>query len=494
MRKALNLAFFLLIVSFAWSLPLEYNFVREFGSKGSKPGEFNYPVSITIDRYQNIFITDWNNYQVVKCDRNGKFIKSFAPDKTDRLKFGFNKKFRPIGIIATKNDLLYVSDQNNEAVFIFDLNGIMISAFGGRGSINGKFKDPRGLAADKDGNIYVADYSNSRIQIFDKNGKFIRKIKIMVKKRYYLPRSLVVQPDGDMWIVLSSGNIVAKFSKKGEFIKSIGKYGNGGGDFNQPRYISSDIDGNLYITDRKNNRVEIFSKNGEYFGEFGQKGKSRGEFNSPEGIWVDYNGNILVVDADNDRIQEFGSPPETAHLYLGKYYESASLFTDAFNEYMELLKYDGASKLAKQKIKEIGIDLMKKYISSGELEKAKDIYNKLSQYYTSDEDIEAVIANAASNNTNTDIDGNSEKPIDENLSKNSLPLKLAIFVIVFVVGLLIFAISAKKQRKKSKKRGNSEKINESIEEKPVIEESKKTDEKSDKEESTEKEEEEVEKK
>jgi len=457
----LDLLLFLLLVSFAWSLPLEYNFVREFGSKGSKTGDFNYPVGITIDRYQNIFISDWNNYQITKCDREGKFIKSFAPSTKQKTKYGFNKKFRPIGLIATKNDLLYVSDQNNNAIFVFDLNGVMMNAFGGRGRTDGKFKDPRGLATDIEGNVYVADYSNSRIQVFDKNGKFLRKTKVLVNKKYYLPRSLVVSPKGDMWVVLSNGNMLADFSKDGKYIKKIGKYGNGGGEFNQPRYIASDIDGNLYVSDRKNNRIEIFSSKGEYFGEFGQKGKSRGEFNSPEGIWVDFNGNILVVDADNNRIQEFGAPPETAHLYLAKYYESASLYDKAFDEYMELLKYDSTNKSAKTKIKTLGIELIKKYTKNNELEKAKNIYNSLSVYYQDDKDIESSITNGVSNIDNTSSD-TTDNVSNESSPKNTLAVKIAIFVIITVVMLLIIAVSTKKKRKKSKKRSSTRKKAEPI--------------------------------
>jgi hypothetical protein len=79
------------------------------------------------------------------------------------------------------------------------------------------FRSPYDIAMDKTGKIYILDNGNSRIQ---------------------------------------------KFSANADYLATIGKRGQGPGDFNDP--VSLDIDSNdyLYVSERGNNRIQIFSPEG----------------------------------------------------------------------------------------------------------------------------------------------------------------------------------------------------------------------------------------
>ncbi|MDD2718019.1 MAG: SBBP repeat-containing protein [Candidatus Wallbacteria bacterium] len=46
-------------LSLSFAIPMEYSFIREFGKKGTGDAQFSYPVNLTIDRYGNIYVTDW---------------------------------------------------------------------------------------------------------------------------------------------------------------------------------------------------------------------------------------------------------------------------------------------------------------------------------------------------------------------------------------------------------------------------------------------------
>jgi len=52
------------------------NFLRRFGRKGEGPGEFKFPISITIDN-NNIFVLDFSLKRISKFDKNKGFINSF---------------------------------------------------------------------------------------------------------------------------------------------------------------------------------------------------------------------------------------------------------------------------------------------------------------------------------------------------------------------------------------------------------------------------------
>jgi DNA-binding beta-propeller fold protein YncE len=88
-------------------------FLRTFGSKGKKNGQFNYPVSVTIDH---------------------------------------------------KYDLIIVCDRNNNRIQIFDQHGNFRQAIGSKGKLDLQFNHPVGVAAI-DSTIVVFDYGNHRIQV-----------------------------------------------------------------------------------------------------------------------------------------------------------------------------------------------------------------------------------------------------------------------------------------------------------------------------------------
>jgi sugar lactone lactonase YvrE len=73
--------------------------------------------------------------------------------------------------------------------------------------------------------------------------------------------------------------------------------------FNLPSDIAIDKDGNIFILDSGNHRIQKFSPDGRYLATLGRKGQGPGEFVYPESIAIDESGNILVSDPNNQRIQ-----------------------------------------------------------------------------------------------------------------------------------------------------------------------------------------------
>jgi len=61
--------------------------------------------------------------------------------------------------------------------------------------------------------------------------------------------------------------------------------------------IQVDIDGNIYALDAGNHRLQVFDKNGNYLCTIGKKGQGPGEFNRPSYMRLDDDtGNIFVTD------------------------------------------------------------------------------------------------------------------------------------------------------------------------------------------------------
>ena len=72
-----------------------------------------------------------------------------------------------------------------------------------------------------------------------------------------------------------------------------------------PYDIAMDRTGNIYILDKGNNRIQKFNANAEYLATIGKRGQGPGDFNDPESLDIDSNGHLYVSEWGNNRIQIF---------------------------------------------------------------------------------------------------------------------------------------------------------------------------------------------
>jgi len=88
---------------------------------------------------------------------------------------------------------------------------------------------------------------------------------------------------------------------------TFGSEGNGNGQFNCPRGVTTDSNGNILVCDRNNHRIQIFDSKGNFISKFGSNGNENVQFDYLIGVAIDLNDNIFVCDMGNHRIQKFDS-------------------------------------------------------------------------------------------------------------------------------------------------------------------------------------------
>ena len=137
---------------------------------------FIMPHGLTVDKYNNIWVTDVGLHQVFKFSHEGKLLMKLGTAKepgNDSLHFNL-----PTDIAVADDGIFYVSDgYGNSRVIKFSSSGKFIKAWGTYGSEPGEFIIPHGIAIDRENVIYVADRQNNRIQVFDTSGHFIKVLK-----------------------------------------------------------------------------------------------------------------------------------------------------------------------------------------------------------------------------------------------------------------------------------------------------------------------------
>lgn len=258
----------------------------------------------------------------VKGSKDLGIKKSFFSKAIDFL-FGEDELplSAPFGIHADK-DRVYVSDIAAKVLYIFDKKEHEVLSI--EGSKKEKFLYPIDIVTDKNGNIYVSDSVRAKVYVFEKDGDFSH---IIAPKELQRPVGLAMSPDGQkLYIVDTLSDQIHMTTLSGKFIGSLGKRGNGNGEFNKPTFMDIGSDGKLYIADSMNHRVQILDKDGKFIRKFGQLGDEIGCFGSPRGISLDSQNNIYVSDTMFNNMQIFNQNGELL-MVLGRYGDKKGQFS-----------------------------------------------------------------------------------------------------------------------------------------------------------------------
>lgn len=226
---------------------------------------FIMPHGLTVDKDNNIWVTDVGLHQVFKFSHEGKLLMKLGKAKVPgRDSLHFN---RPTDVAVAEDGSFYVSDgYRNSRVIKFSKTGKYLFEWGKKGDQPGEFNIPHAIDRDDQGNIYVADRENSRIQEFDANGKFLRQWKEASFAKMY---SVAIDKENqqifavDYLILLDSiikGSNLLGFDSGGHLSLQMGRAGSYQGPICRYHDLAIDNAGNIYIGDILGNRVQKFRK------------------------------------------------------------------------------------------------------------------------------------------------------------------------------------------------------------------------------------------
>jgi streptogramin lyase len=285
----------------------EGEFIRQLGGMGLDDNQFKIAQGIDASENGFIFIADYGNacIQVFNTDMTRyEFTFTYRVGSSAELFYGL------VGSIAIDDDdFMYYTDQVENRIKKYDIDGTLIGSWGAYGTGDSQFIRMGGIAVDVHGFVYVVDSGNKRIQKFDSNGTFVTSWEIpgTMEGQPGFYSGVAVDSNGFVYVTDVGYQCILKFDSNGTLITTWGSAGSGQGNFNSPYDIAVDAEGFLYVTDSNNNRVQKFDSNGTFILEFGGRGSGNGQLNSPIGITVDGEGSIFVVDTVNKRIQKFDS-------------------------------------------------------------------------------------------------------------------------------------------------------------------------------------------
>jgi len=196
-------------------------FLKSFGGPGLGDYEFDEPLDIDPTNGLLLFVADAGSSEIRKYsgeflhletilaqiadERNGETLggRVGEDDFENQAEEG-----RPIAIAAAESGELFAIESDRGVVLKWNSTKRLERSFGGIESVGESLEDPVDLALGKDGMVYVADQGNQSVYIFDWFGNFVGKlydglavdIKSVSKIENYialvLPKNLIFFEEG----------------------------------------------------------------------------------------------------------------------------------------------------------------------------------------------------------------------------------------------------------------------------------------------------------
>lgn len=225
-------------------------------------GQFIMPHGLTIDRDDNVWLTDVGLHQVFKFTHDGKLLFTLGERSQpgdDHSHFNL-----PTDVAVLPDGSFYVSDgYKNTRVVKFTADGQYEFEWGTKGDAPGQFNLPHGIAVDAHDRVYVCDRTNSRIQVFDARGRFIDQWKGPQIGR---PYGVGVAPNGHVFIIdggepslkQSECGKAVELDADGRVLDTFGAFGREPGQFQLGHDITVAPDGSVYVAEGTGQRVQKF--------------------------------------------------------------------------------------------------------------------------------------------------------------------------------------------------------------------------------------------
>jgi len=266
----------------------------QFGTYGTKPGQFIDPMGVAFDTKGLMYLVDSGNSRVQVLGADGTALRSWGRNGTGPGQF-----VAPLDIAIDNAGNLFVVDTGNDRIQVFGPDGTFLRQWGKHGSAPGQFSNPRSVSVGGD-RVFVADTDNQRVQVFDRNSRFLFEYGSFGTEsgQFNDPVAVTVDEAGFSYVCDHLNNRIEKFDPQGKFVDTWGKYGSHSGLMATPSDVSYQ-GGRVFVADLINHRIQVFDPQGNFLFQFGRHPNAphegNGRLHYPHAVAANPSGKSVVV-------------------------------------------------------------------------------------------------------------------------------------------------------------------------------------------------------
>ncbi|MEO6740258.1 MAG: ATP-binding cassette domain-containing protein [Chthoniobacteraceae bacterium] len=216
--------------------------------------QFGKPEGIVWLKDDRIVVCDTHYRRLVWFDQQGRVLKTLGQHGKGRGEFIY-----PVGISKDAAENLYVCEYGgNDRVQVFTRDGQWLREFGTPGTGAGQFQRPSGLVWHE-GKVFVVDAINNRIHVFTDAGKSLGLLGAGADGKntltFNLPYDIALAPDGNLYVIEYGAGRLSRVSLDGKLLGQYGHTGRGDGEFATPWGLVVDSRMRVLVADTMNRRI-----------------------------------------------------------------------------------------------------------------------------------------------------------------------------------------------------------------------------------------------
>ncbi len=221
-----------------------------FGTKGRM--RLRSPLGLDVAPNGVIYVADVGMKKVLAFDAEGEFLAAYGHEgdlvnPTDAA-------------LSPEGSRLFVADSKAHTIVVFDADtGELVSSFGGRGTEEGEFNYPTSLTFGPEGNLFVVDQMNCRVQVFEADGEYVDQFggRGIGAAGFVRPKDVAVDGRGLVYVTDNAFNNVQLFDDDFTLLTFVGDGGLDPGQFHGASGLA--VQGDRFaVVDQLGKRVQVF--------------------------------------------------------------------------------------------------------------------------------------------------------------------------------------------------------------------------------------------